>query len=115
VSQPPETQQAVELDGLQYDRLCRTSNSEAYLVSQGEEAVARIDLHFATNVVYGLLVVERELRDEDLRDLIARIDEDLVWSANVTRDDFVVTAYHGREIGVFSDSETDEDEDEELP
>ena len=103
------------MEGLQYDRLCRTPHSEAYLISQGEEAVARIDLHFATSVVYGVLVIERELQDDDVRDLIARIDEDLVWSANVTRDDFVVTAYQGREIGVFSDSEADEDEDDELP
>jgi hypothetical protein len=115
VSQLPETEQAVEQDGLQYDRLCRTANSEAYLVSQGEQAVARIDLHFTPSVVYGVLVVERELPDEEIRDLIARIDEDLVWSANVTRDDFVVTAYQGREIGVFSDAEGDQDEDDELP
>ena len=43
-------------------------------------------------------------------DLIEKIDEDLVWSADLPRDDFVVTVYQGKEVGVYSDS-TYDDED----
>lgn len=99
------------IDDISYDRLCRTSSSEAYLLSQQDEAIGRVDLHFTSDVVYGLLVLEREMAEEDVLDLIERIDEDLVWSADVPRDDFVVTVYQGREVGVYSDpSYADEEE-----
>ena len=91
-------------DDIRYDRLCRTSSSEAYLLSQGDEPVGRVELHFTANVVYGLVVLERETTEEELLDLVEKIDEDLVWSADLPRDDFVVTVYRGHEIGVYSDS-----------
>jgi hypothetical protein len=101
-------------DELSYDRLCRTSTSEAYLVSREEEPVGRLELHFGNSIVYGLLIVEREMPEAELFDLIHTIDEDLVWSADVPRDDFVVTVYQGRELGVYSDAGLeDEDEDDD--
>src|SRR5438105_519052 len=87
-------------DDIRYDRLCRTSSSEAYLLSQLDEPIGRVELHFTDDVVYGLLIVEREMPEQELLDIVERIDEDLVWSAGVPRDDFVVTVYQGREIGV---------------
>ena len=53
-----------------------------------------------------------ERDEEQLQDLLQQIDEDLVWSANVPREDFIVTVYQGREVGVYSDPRDDEDEDE---
>jgi hypothetical protein len=100
-------------EDLRYDRLCRTPTSEAYLLSQQDEPIGRVDLHFTSNVVYGLLLVERELPEEEILDLIEKVDEDLVWSADLPRDDFVVTVYHGSEVGVYSDPAFgDEDEAE---
>jgi hypothetical protein len=95
---------------LRYDRVCRTPRSEAYLLSEGESPLGRVDLHFGTSVVHALLVVERDLEDEDVHRLVQRIDDDLVWTADVAREDFLVTVYRGAEIGVISDR-ADEDED----
>jgi hypothetical protein len=100
------------LEDIGYDRLCRTAQSEAYLVSQGEETLARVDLHFTSSVVYGVIVVERDLEEDDVTSLIERIDEDLVWSADSPRDDFVVSVYQGREIGVYSDPTLDDEDDD---
>jgi hypothetical protein len=97
-------------DDIRYDRLCRTPTSEAYLLSQQDEPIGRIDLHFTSSVVYGLLTVEREMPEDDVLALIEKIDEDLVWSADLPRDDFVVTVYQGHEVGVYSDPELDEDQ-----
>jgi hypothetical protein len=83
------------------------------LLSHGEDAFGRIDLHFGAQVVHGLLVVEQELSDADLHGLIQRIDDDLVWTADQPREDFVVTVYRGTERGVISDAEDDEDESSE--
>jgi hypothetical protein len=100
-------------EDIRYDRLCRTANSEAYLLSLQDEPLGRVELHFTSSVVYGLLIVEREMPEEEILDLIEQIDEDLVWSADLPRDDFVVTVYQGREVGVYSDPTLDDDDLEE--
>lgn len=97
---------------IRYDRICRTDRSEAYLISQGEDPIARVELHFTQTIVYGLLVVEKELDDKDIAVLIQKVDEDLVWSADLPREDFVVTVYQGRELGVYSDPDYSDEEEE---
>jgi hypothetical protein len=102
---------------LRYDRVCRTPQSEAYLLSEGDSPFGRVDLHFGTSVVHGVLIVERELSDEDVHGLVQRIDDDLVWTADRPREDFLVTVYQGTERGVISDgndedSEGDDDDDD---
>ena len=98
---------------LRYDRVCRTASSEAYLLSEGDDPFGRIDLHFGSSVVHGVLIVERDLADEDLHGLVQRIDDDLVWTADQPREDFLVTVYRGTESGVISDRDGDEDDDVE--
>jgi hypothetical protein len=97
---------------LRYDRLCRTSYSEAYLLSEAERPLGRVDLHYGSAVVHALLLVEMELDDTDVHNLIERIDSDLVWTSDRPRDDFLVTVYRGQEVGMFSDDEDEEEGDE---
>jgi hypothetical protein len=106
-STPPAVD--VAFPSLRYDRVCRTSHSEAYLLSEGEDPVGRVDLHFGASVVHGLLVVERELPDEALHTLIERIDDELVWTADRPREDFLVTVYRGQEVGMYSDRAEEEE------
>lgn len=101
------------MQDINYDRLCRTAHSEAYLISQGEEPVARIELHFTHTIVYGLLIVEKEFDEEQIQELIRRVDDDLVWSADLPREDFVVTVYQGRELGLYTDPALADDEGDE--
>ena len=51
------------------------------LVVEDEEVVARVDLHFTSTVVYGILVVERELDDAAIERSIAEINEAIRRSA----------------------------------
>ena len=97
------------MQDLRYDRLYRTPSSESYLVSDGERPLARLELHFAQSSVYALLLLEGELRDEAVHELIAQIDEGLVWTASVPRDDFVVYVYTGRELAVVDDASRESD------
>ena len=99
---------------LRYDRVCRTSQSEAYLLSEGESPLGRVDLHFGASVVHALLVVERDLADEEVRGLLQRVDDDLVWTADQPREDFLVTVYRGSEIGVISDHDDSAEEEEAI-
>jgi hypothetical protein len=109
--------QPSHFDHLHYDRICRTSRSESYLISQGEEPFARVELHFTDGVVYGLLVIERsadlEVNDDEIEELRNHIDMDLVETADVPRVDFLLTVYQGREIGTYSDPELPEEEAQE--
>jgi hypothetical protein len=98
---------------LRYDRVCRTPQSEAYLLSEGEAPLGRVDLHFGSSVVHALLVVERDLAEDEMRGLVQRLDDDLVWTADEPREDFLVTVYRGSEIGVISDREDAAGDDEE--
>jgi hypothetical protein len=113
VSQSGLDSGAVVFAELRYDRVCRTAESEAYLLSQGETPFGRVDLHFGASVVHGVLIVERDLTDEDLHGLVQRIDDDLVWTADRPREDFLVTVYQGTERGVISDSEDDDEDDDD--
>ena len=98
-------------DDIRYDRLCRTSSSEAYLLSQQDEPVGRLELHFTSDVVYGLLVLERDAPEAEILELIEKIDEDLACSADSARDDFLVTVYQGRQVLVHSDDDYENETD----
>jgi len=80
---------------------------------EGGERLGRLDLHFTPSVVYGTMVVERELTEEDILDLIEQADDELVMTADVPRDDFIVAVYQGRDIGTYSDDYFEEEEEEE--
>ena len=98
---------------LNYDRICRTSRSESYLISQGDEPIARVELHYAHRAVYGLLVIEKpaeEIGDREIAELRDQIDLDLVETAEMPREDFILSVYYGHEVGTFPDPDTRLDE-----
>jgi hypothetical protein len=97
-----------------FERECRTPYSEVYLIADGDERLGRVDLHFTPSIVYATLCISEKLTDDDIQDLIYHhIDEELVMSADVARDDFIITVFQGREIGEFSDEDFEEEEEEE--
>lgn len=93
-----------------FERECRTAHSEAYLIITHDEQVGKVDIHFTPSIVYATLCVGEKMTQDEIQDLIDTIDEDLVMSADVARDDFIVTVYQGKEAGVFSDEEFEEEE-----
>lgn len=99
-----------------FERECRTAQSEGYLISDGDQPVGRVDLHFTPSVVHGVLIVAERTTQPEVQELIALIDEDLVISADSSCEDFVVTVYQGHDLGTFSaqDLEEGEEEDEEV-
>ncbi len=89
---------------------------------QSNNRLGTVDIHFTSTAVHGTLILERELEETELTKLIEQIDEDLVLSADMPRDDFLVSVYVGRDVGFYSDeyfadeSDTDIDfrDDEEV-
>lgn len=98
------------MDDIRFERQYRTPHSEGYLIYDGEDRVGRVELHYTPTVVYGTIVVEREVEEDDVLDLIEQVDDELVLTADVPRDDFVVSVYHGRDLGTYSDEYFEEEE-----
>lgn len=95
------------MDDFRFERQFRTPHSESYYIYQGDmqsnKRLGTIDIHFASTNVHGTLILERELDETNLTKLIEQIDEDLVLSADMPRDDFLVSVFVGRDIGFYSD------------
>ena len=96
-----------------FERECRTPYSETYIIVEGEEPKGRVDIHFTPSVVYATLCIGENMTQEGIKELIGLIDDELVMSADVERDDFIVTVYQGREAGIFSDEDFEEEEEGE--
>ena len=96
-----------------FERECRTANSEAYTILDGDTPVARIDLHFTPSIVHGTLNVGESVTQEGIQDLIESIDQELVMSADVSCEDFVVVVYQGREVGTFSSQDFEDETEQE--
>jgi len=96
------------MDDIRFERHFRTPYSESYYIMQGSSLqsnnrLGTVDIHFTTTAVHGTLILERELEEADLTKLIEQIDEDLVLSADMPRDDFLVSVYIGKDVGFYSD------------
>lgn len=98
-----------------FERDCRTPYSESYTILRDEQPVGRADLHFTPTIVHSTLCVLESLTQEEIQDLIETIDEDLVDSVGVWREEFIVHVYQGRETGVFSDNDFRENGDRGDP
>ncbi len=97
----------------QFERESRTTHSESYSIEDSGDPIGRVDIHFAaSSIVYATLCVPAGFDEDDVQDLIGEIDERLVLSTDLYRDDFIVTVWRGALAGVYSEEE-DEDEDEE--
>jgi hypothetical protein len=96
-----------------FERETRTPQSETFVIESNGDEVARVDLHYSGTTAYATLCVPADFDDDAIEELISEIDERLVMSWDPLRDDFIVTVWAGREIGVFSESGDDDDEDDD--
>jgi hypothetical protein len=103
------------MPGFSFEREVRTPQSEAFVIESEGDEIGRVDLHYSGATCYATLLVPANFDDDSIESLIGEIDERLVMSWEPLRDDFIVTVWAGREVGVFSETgdEDDEDEDEE--
>src|SRR2546430_16927459 len=107
------------MEDIRFERHFRTPHSEGYYIMQGSSVqsnnrLGTADIHFTTTAVHGTLILERELEEADLTKLIEQIDEDLVLSADMPRDDFLVSVYIGKDVGFYSDEYFAEDNETDL-
>ncbi len=86
----------------QFERECRTPHSECYTVLQEDTPVGRVDIHFADPVVHATLSIAESLTSDETQDLVDTVDEELIDSVGITRQEVIVHVHQGRDLGVFS-------------
>ena len=94
------------MNRIYYERNFRTPYSESYYIVNDNNRLGIIDIHFTTTSVHGTLILTQEFDQVDIIKMIQQIDEDLVLSADVPRDDFCVRVYFCKDIGFYSDEYT---------
>jgi hypothetical protein len=85
-----------------FERECRTPQSECYTVMQDDTALGRVDIHFAQNIIHATLSIAESLTNDEIQDLVDTIDEELLDSVGITRQEVIVHVHQGRDLGVFS-------------
>ena len=96
-----------------FERETRTPQSETFIIESDGDELGRVDLHYSGTSCYATLCVPTDFDDDSIEELIGEIDERLVMSWEPLRDDFIVTVWAGREVGVFSETGDDDDEEDE--
>lgn len=102
-----------------FQRQFRTASSEGYEIRENDQRIGRVDLHFAMENVYATIVLEIEMEEGEVAQVIEEIDDSLVVTASVKREDLNVWVYQGHEVGFFTDEFLneefgEEEEEEEL-
>ena len=85
-----------------FERECRTANSECYTVLREDNSEGRVDIHFADTMVHATLNIGESLTNDEIQDLVDTIDEELIDSATIARQEVIVHVHQGRDLGVFS-------------
>ncbi|MEI6666203.1 MAG: hypothetical protein WCL53_08650, partial [Chloroflexota bacterium] len=95
-----------------FEREARTPYSEVYTINDGEHSLGRVDVHYTASATHATLNIHQSLSDEQMHELLAAIDEEIVSTADPYREDLIVTVWRGEEVGVFADDDQFEDEDD---
>ncbi|MCH8206637.1 MAG: hypothetical protein IH956_06485 [Chloroflexi bacterium] len=85
-----------------FQREARTPNSECYTVLEDDNNIGRLDIHYASPVVHATLSVDESLTTDRIQDLIDTMDEELLNSVGIARQEFIIHVHQGRDLGVFS-------------
>ena len=90
------------MSSFDFERECRTPNSECYTILEDDTSVGRVDIHYADSVIHATLNVAESLTTEEIQQLIDTIDEELMDSVGIVRQEIIVHVHQGRDLGVFS-------------
>lgn len=103
---PGPDQAIITMAQFYFEREVRTATGECYTILEEDKPVGRLDLHFAPGMVHGTLAVSESLTQEAIQDLMSMVSEDLTDAVGIEREDFVVHVHQGRDLGVFSHTDS---------
>ena len=85
-----------------FEREARTPYSECYTILEDDSAVGRVDIHFTDSVIHATVNVAESLTSDGIHELLDSIEEELMDSVGIVRQEIIVHVHQGRDLGVFS-------------
>ena len=85
-----------------FQRETRTPYSECYIVTESENTVGRLDIHYADPVIHATLQVDESFTSDSIQDLIDDLEAELLDAVGIIRQEVIIHVHQGRDLGVYS-------------
>ncbi|MED5451622.1 MAG: hypothetical protein VYB75_03450 [Candidatus Neomarinimicrobiota bacterium] len=87
---------------MNFIKLLRTPHSEVWGITENEEMIGRIDIHYDTDESVDVSVlIKQELTQEQELELCEKIDENLVENAELSDENFTIVVSQVDSVNVY--------------
>ena len=89
-----------------FTKILRTPHSEIWGITENNEMIGRIDIHYDTDESVDVAVmIKQELTQEQELELCQKIDDDLVENKDIGDDNFTMTIAQVDSVNVYGREE----------
>ena len=89
-----------------FTKILRTPHSEVWGITENNEMIGRIDIHYDTDEAVDVSVmIKQELNQEQELELCQKIDDDLVENKDIGDDNFSMTIAQVDSVNVYGKEE----------
>ena len=89
-----------------FSKILRTPHSERWGITENNEMIGRIDIHYDTDETVDVAVmIKQELTQEQELELCQKIDDDLVENKDIGDDNFTMTIAQVDSVNVYGKEE----------
>tara|TARA_Y100001935_G_C17270252_1_gene491499 strand:+ start:1007 stop:1285 length:279 start_codon:yes stop_codon:yes gene_type:complete len=89
-----------------FSKILRTPHSEIWGITENNEMIGRIDIHYDTDETVDVAVmIKQELTQEQELELCQKIDDDLVENKDIGDDNFTMTIAQVDSVNVYGKEE----------
>ena len=89
-----------------FSKILRTPHSEIWGITENNEMIGRIDIHYDTDETVDVAVmIKQELNQEQELELCQKIDDDLVENKDIGDDNFTMTIAQVDSVNVYGKEE----------
>jgi phenylpyruvate tautomerase PptA (4-oxalocrotonate tautomerase family) len=87
---------------MNFTKLLRTPHSEVWGITENEEMIGRIDIHYDTDESVDVSVlIKQKLTQEQELELCEKIDENLVENAELSDENFTIVVSQVDSVNVY--------------
>ena len=89
-----------------FSKILRTPHSEIWGITENNEMIGRIDIHYDTDETVDVAVmIKQELTQDQELELCQKIDDDLVENKDIGDDNFTMTIAQVDSVNVYGKEE----------
>ncbi len=91
---------------MKFNKILRTPHSEIWGITENNEMIGRIDIHYDTDESVDVAVmIKQELTQEQELELCQKIDDELVENKDIGDDNFTMTIAQVDSVNVYGKEE----------